>query len=162
MNSTAFIASVGAKYLNEAYGTSSGTNPTDSTRYFHEQYPAFAHIDPNSPAADRAYDAGAIIGLALAAAGSTQSADIRAAIYRVTDPKGTVVHAGKEEFIRGLAALHDGKPIRYEGVIGPVSFDALGDISGPFRLWRITGGAVVTIGEMSAADVSAVKRRSGG
>jgi branched-chain amino acid transport system substrate-binding protein len=162
MNSAAFISSVGAKYLNEAYGTSSGTNPTASTRYFQEQYPAFAHIDPSSPAADRAYDAGAIVGLALAAAGSTQSADIRAAVYRVTQPGGTVVHAGKEEFSRGLAVLRDGKPIRYEGVIGPVSFDASGDISGPFRLWRIVGGAVTTIGELSADEVSALKQRLGG
>ena len=162
MNSASFISSVGAKYLNEAYGTSSGTNPTASTRYFQAEYPAFAHIDPNSPAADRAYDAGAIIGLALAAAGSTQSSAIRAAIYRVTDPRGTVIHAGKDEFSRGLELLREGKPIRYEGVIGPVIFDASGDISGPFRLWKITGGAVTTIGEMSADDVSAIKQRIGG
>jgi branched-chain amino acid transport system substrate-binding protein len=161
MNSAAFIAGVGAKYLNEAYGTSSGTNPTASTRYFYDQYPAFAHLDPNSPAADRAYDAGAIIGLALAAAGSTQSAAIRAAVHDVTDPKGTVIHAGKDEFARGLALLRDGKPIRYEGVIGPVSFDAAGDISGPFRLWKIAGGVVTTIGEMSAAEVGAVEARIG-
>jgi branched-chain amino acid transport system substrate-binding protein len=162
MNSAAFIASVGAKYLNEAYGTSSGTNQTASTRYFREQYKAFAQLDPDSPAADRAYDAGAIIGLALAAAGSTQSAAIRAAVHSVTDPKGTVIHAGKEEFSHGLALLRDGKPIRYEGVIGPVSFDALGDISGPFRLWKIAGGVVTTIGEMSADDVGAVRARIGG
>ncbi len=28
MNSTDFISAVGAKYLNDAYGTSSGTNPS--------------------------------------------------------------------------------------------------------------------------------------
>ena len=162
MNSAAFITGVGAKYLNEAYGTSSGTQSTASTRYFYEQYPAFAHIDPNSPAADRAYDAGAIIGLALAAAGSTESAAIRAAIHRVTDPDGAVIHAGKDEFMRAFALLRDGKPLRYEGVIGPVSFDASGDISGPFRLWRIVGGSPMTIGEMSADDVVALRARVGG
>jgi ABC-type branched-subunit amino acid transport system substrate-binding protein len=162
MNSAAFISGVGAKYLNEAYGTSSGTNPTASTRYFYEQYPAYARIDPNSPAADRAYDAGAILGLALDAAGNTQPAAIRAAIYRVTDPTGAVIHAGKDEFVRALALLRDGKPIRYEGVIGAVSFDASGDISGPFRVWRITNGAPTTIGEMSVEDVSALRARIGG
>jgi ABC-type branched-subunit amino acid transport system substrate-binding protein len=162
MNSAAFIANVGAKYLNEAYGTSSGTSPTASTRYFYDQYPAYAHIDPNSPAADRAYDAGAIIGLALAAAGSAEPKAIRAAMYRVTDPNGAVIHAGKDELVHGLALARDGKPIRYEGVIGPVSFDPLGDISGPFRIWRITDGSVTTIGEMSVGDVSALKARIGG
>ena len=162
MNSAAFISGVGAKYLNEAYGTSSGTNPTASTRYFYDQYPAFAGIDPNSPAADRAYDAGAILGLALDAAGNTQSAAIRSAVYRVTDPSGAVIHAGKDEFVRALALLRDGKPIRYEGVIGAVSFDASGDISGPFRVWRITNGSPTTIGEMSVEDVSALRARIGG
>jgi branched-chain amino acid transport system substrate-binding protein len=188
MNSADFIAGVGAKYLSEAYGTSSGTNPTASTRYFYDQYPAYSKMDAGSPAADRAYDAAAIVGLAIAAAGGSaaggstaaaggsaaggstaaagsaadapQPAAIRTAIYRVTDPKGAVIHAGREEFARGLALIKEGKPVRYEGVIGPVSFDSNGDISGPFRLWRIVGGQVTTIGEMSGdgAAVSASER----
>jgi branched-chain amino acid transport system substrate-binding protein len=161
MNSAAFIAAVGAKYLNDAYGTSSGTTPTPSTRYFYDHYRAFSRLDPASPAADRAYDAGAVIGLAMAAADSRQSAAIRAAIFKVTDPKGVAIYAGKEEFSRGLALLRDGKPIRYEGVIGPVAFDEFGDISGPFRLWRISGGIVTTIGEMGVDDVAALKSRIG-
>jgi hypothetical protein len=44
--------------------------------------------------------------------------------------------------------LKAGKPIRYEGVIGPVSFDQYGDITGPFRLWKIVDGKVTTVGEM--------------
>jgi len=162
MNSAAFIAAVGAKYLNDAYGTSSGTTPTASTRYFYDHYQAFAHLDPASPAADRAYDASAVIGLAIAAADSLQSSAIRAAIFKITDPEGIPIHAGKEEFSRGLGLLHEGKAIRYEGVIGPVAFDKFGDISGPFRLWRITGGAVTTIGEMGVDDVASLKARIGG
>jgi len=162
LNSTAFITAVGAKYLNDAYGTSSGTTASPSTRYFAEQYQAYAHIDPSSPAADRAYDAGAIIGLALAAADSMQSNAIRAAIFKVTDPKGTAIHAGSQEFSRALGLLREGKPIRYEGVIGPVVFDAFGDISGPFRLWKLEAGTVTTVGEMSSEDVSSLKTRIGG
>jgi branched-chain amino acid transport system substrate-binding protein len=161
MNSADFIASVGAKYLGEAYGTSSGTSPTASTRYFNEQYPAFAHKDPASPAADRAYDAAAITGLAIAAAAHADAAGIRAAIFKVTDPQGTPIHAGREEFAKGLALLQSGRPIRYEGVIGPVSFDAQGDITGPFRLWKIVGGVVTTQGEMSAAEVATLKAKLG-
>ncbi len=50
--------------------------------------------------------------------------------------------------------IKDGKPIRYEGVIGPVAFDKYGDITGPFRLWKITDGKVTTDGEMSTEDVN--------
>jgi ABC-type branched-subunit amino acid transport system substrate-binding protein len=156
MNSSDFITSVGAKYLNDAYGTSSGTSPTASTEYFNANYKAFSNVDPANPAADRSYDAGAIVGLAIAAAPTQDSLAIRDAIYKVVDPNGTVIHAGKADFAKALALIKDGKPIRYEGVIGPVAFDQFGDITGPFRLWKITDGKVTTTGEMSTADVNAL------
>ena len=42
---------------------------------------------------------------------------------RCVDPNGTVIHAGKEEFAKALELIKDGKPIQYEGVIGPIAFD---------------------------------------
>ncbi|BBE73641.1 ABC transporter substrate-binding protein [Oharaeibacter diazotrophicus] len=157
MNSPDFIGSVGAEYLNEAYGTSSGTSPTASTEYFNANYKAFSGIEPSNPAADRSYDAGAIVGLAVAKAGGADSAKIREAIYAVLDPKGEPIHAGKDEFAKALKLIAEDKPIRYEGVIGPVAFDQYGDITGPFRLWQIKDGAVTTTGEMSTDDVAAIK-----
>jgi branched-chain amino acid transport system substrate-binding protein len=162
MNSPDFITSVGAKYLNDAYGTSSGTSPTASTAYFNANYKAFSGgIDPSNPAADRAYDAGAIVGLAIAAASAPEPAAIRDAIYKVTSKDGEVIHAGKAEFAKALDLIKSGKPIRYEGVIGPVSFDAYGDITGPFRLWKISDGKVTTVGEMSTDEVNAIKAKIG-
>src|SRR5271170_310034 len=157
MNSPDFISSVGAKYLNEAYGTSSGTSPTASTEYFDANYKAFSGgIDPANPAADRSYDAGAIVGLAIAAAPTQDSLAIRDAIFKIEDPAGAVIHAGKAEFAKALGLLKEGKPIRYEGVIGPVSFDKYGDITGPFRFWKIVDGKVTTTGEMSTDEVNAL------
>lgn len=161
MNSPDFIQSVGAKYLNEAYGTSSGTSPTASTEYFNANYKAFSNIDPANPAADRSYDAGAIVGLAIAAAASQESLAIRDAIFKIVDVKGTVIHAGKAEFAKALQLLKDGKPIRYEGVIGPIAFDKYGDITGPFRFWKITDGKVTTVGEMTTDEVNALKAKIG-
>ena len=161
MNSPEFIKNVGAKYLDDAYGTSSGTNPTPSTDYFMKNYKEFSGIEPTNPAADRAYDAGAIVGLAIAQAGKAESAAIKDAINKVLDPKGEVIHAGKDEFAKALKLIKDGKPIKYEGVIGPVSFDQYGDITGPFRLWRIQKGEVTTVGEMTTADVDAIKSKIG-
>src|SRR5277367_5807410 len=104
---------------------------------------------PANPAADRSYDAGAIVGLAIAAAPTQDPLAIRDAIYKIEDPAGAVIHAGKADFAKALELLKEGKPIRYEGVIGPVSFDKYGDITGPFRLWKIVDGKVTTTGEMS-------------
>jgi ABC-type branched-subunit amino acid transport system substrate-binding protein len=153
MNSTDFIEAVGAEYLNEAYGTSSGTSPTTSTEYFNANYEAFSGIAPSAPAADRSYDAGAIVGLAMAIAGSEDPAAIKDAIYKAVDPQGEPIYAGKEEFSKALALIKEGKPIRYQGVIGAVSFDKYGDITGPFRLWSIKDGKVETDSEMSSEDV---------
>ena len=161
MNSADFITNVGAEHLDDAYGTSSGTNPTASTDYFMKNYKEFSGIEPSNPAADRSYDAGAIVGLAIAKAGKADSASIKDAIAMVLDPKGEVIHAGKEEFAKALQLIKDGKPIKYEGVIGPVSFDQYGDITGPFRLWRIQKGEITTVGEMTTADVDAIKAKIG-
>lgn len=158
MNSTEFVEAVGAKYLNDAYGTSSGTEETASTKYFYDNYAKFSGgIEPSAPAADRSYDAGAIVGLAIAKAGSADAAAIRDAIPQVVADGGEVIYAGPEEFKKALALLKDGKPIKYEGVIGPVTFDQYGDITGPFRLWKIEDGKVVTTGQMSAEEVAKIK-----
>ena len=158
MNSTDFIEAVGAEYLEGAFGTSSGTTETESTKYFYANYEAFSGgIAPSAPAADRSYDAGAIVGLAVAKAGKAESDAIRDAIRSVVDPEGEVIYAGPQEFKKALALINEGKAINYQGVIGNVSFDQYGDISGPFRLWQIKGGEVVTNGQMTAADVAAVK-----
>lgn len=158
MNTADFIRDVGPRFLENAYGTSSGTTKTPSTEYFCSNYNAFAKdFECQAPAADRAYDAAAIVGLAIAIAGKPESAAIRDAIRKVVDPNGEVVHAGTDGFKKALELIKAGKPIKYVGVIGPVQFDQYGDITGPFRLWRIQNGQVTTQGEMSAADVDAIK-----
>lgn len=158
MNSSEFIEAVGAQYLDDAYGTSSGTVETASTRYFYENYGAISGgIEPNAPAADRSYDAGAIVGLAIAKAGSAGADAIRDAIREVVDPEGEPIHAGPEGFRKALALIAEDKPIRYEGIIGPVAFDENGDITGPFRLWRIQDGEITTLGQISAEEVGEIK-----
>ncbi len=161
MNEAGFIKDVGPQYLNDAYGTSSGTTKTPSTEYFAKEYPPFSKFDAGAPAADRSYDAAAILGLAIAQAGKAEPAAIRDAIRKVLDAKGATIYAGAAEFRKALGLLKEGKPIRYVGVIGPVQFDRYGDITGPFRLWRIKDGEVTTTGEMSAADVDQLKAKIG-
>jgi ABC-type branched-subunit amino acid transport system substrate-binding protein len=153
MNSEEFIKNVGAQYLEDAYGTSSGADKSASTDYFANAFKAYSGFDWQAPAADRSYDATAIAGLAIAQAGKAEPAAIRDAIRKVLDPNGTVIYAGAEQFKKGLALIKDGKAIRYVGVIGAVQFDKNGDITGPFRLWRIQKGQVVTTGDVPTDKV---------
>ena len=160
MNSADLIKGVGPQFLGNAFGTSSGTARSPSTDYFGRAYPGMSGgFDANAPAADRTYDATAIVGLAIAKAGKFEAAAIRDAIRDVTKAGGEVVHAGPEGFARGLQLIREGKPVRYVGVIGAVEFDRNGDIVGPFRLWRITNGEVTTTGQMSAEEVQGVQAR---
>ena len=64
-----------------------------------------------------------------------------------------MVNAGKDEFAKAIQLIKEGKPIKYEGVIGPIAFDQCGDITGPFRLWRIQDGEITTVAQMSTEDV---------
>lgn len=160
MNSADFIKGVGPQFLGNAFGTSSGTTSTPSTEYFGTAYPAMSGgFDAKAPAADRAFDAGAILGLAVAHAGKFEAAAIRDSIRKVTEPGGEVVHAGPTGFSRALQLIREKKPVRYVGVIGPVQFDRNGDITGPFRTWRIVNGEVTTLGQMSTEDVQAIQAR---
>jgi ABC-type branched-subunit amino acid transport system substrate-binding protein len=161
MNSADFIRDVGPRYLEKAFGTSSGTTKTPSTEYFAKAYPAMSGgFDAGAPAADRAYDAAAILGLAIAQAGKAEAGAIRDAIRKVTGSAGEVVHAGPEGMRKALSLIKEGKPVSYVGVIGPTEFDKNGDITGPFRLWRIANGEVTTTGQMSTEEVSAVKAKA--
>jgi len=153
MNSEEFIKNVGAQYLNDAYGTSSGTDKSPSTDYFSKAYPAYSGFDWQAPAVDRAYDATVIAALAMAQAGDAQPASIRDSIRKVLDAKGTAVYAGPDQLKQALSLIGQHQPIRYIGVIGAVQFDKNGDITGPFRLWRIQNGQVTTTGETSREQV---------
>jgi branched-chain amino acid transport system substrate-binding protein len=153
MNSEEFIKNVGAQYLNDAYGTSSGTDKSPSTEYFAKAFNSYSDFDWQAPAVDRAYDATVIAGLAIAQAGNAQPAAIRDSIRKVLDDKGTVVYAGPDQLKQALSLIGQHQPIRYVGVIGAVQFDKNGDITGPFRLWRIQNGKVTTTGETSRAKV---------
>jgi branched-chain amino acid transport system substrate-binding protein len=157
MNSMDFVTAVGAKYLNDAYGTSAGTEDTASTTYFNGAFKGFSNLDPGAPGAVQSYDSGALIGLAIAVAGKADSAGIRAALYKITGTGGTPVFAGPAGFKKALALIAAGKKITYEGVIGPIDFDQYGDITGPFREWKITDGKIVTKGEMSTAEVNKIR-----
>lgn len=161
MNAADFIKGVGPQFLNDkAFGTSSGTTRTPSTEFFATAYPAMSGgFDAGAPAADRAFDAAAILGLAVAHAGKFEAAPIRDSIRKVTEPGGEVVHAGPQGFARALQLIREKKPVRYVGVIGPVAFDRNGDIVGPFRTWKIAGGEVATVGQMAMEDVQAVQAR---
>lgn len=161
LDDDSFVKAVGAKYLQNAYGTSSGTVSSKSTDYFRSEFPKFSNMNATLPGADRAYDAAAILGLAITMAGKSDSIAIRDAMHKVLDPNGTVIGAGPAELKRGIDLLKQNKPIRYVGVIGPVQFDQYGDITGPFVSWKIAEGEKRVVGEIPLERINSLKAKAG-
>ncbi len=107
MNSEEFIKNVGAQYLEEAYGTSSGADKSTSTDYFANAFHAYSGFDWQAPAADRSYDATAIAALAIAQAGKATSIAPYLSIDTVADPADTraLIASGLKTFVK----IHDEK-----------------------------------------------------
>ena len=160
MNTAKFIQDVGAAAPERRLRDVVGHDEDPVDRVLRARVPGLrqrsrrARRPPTAPTTPRRSWASPI-----AQAGKAEPAAIRDAIRKVLDPRGTVVHAGAAEFRKAFGLLKEGKAIRYVGVIGPVQFDRFGDITGPFRLWRIQDGEVRTTGEMSAADVDQLKAK---
>ena len=75
----------------------------------------------------------------------------------VDTAQALLVRDASEIIAQGLAALKQGKAIRYEGPGGPTSFDSFHDSTGIFQVDTYSGsGAVQVTGNITAAQLRAV------
>jgi ABC-type branched-subunit amino acid transport system substrate-binding protein len=75
-----------------------------------------------------------IVALTLAKAGEATGTALRDTVRKITNGDGTIVYTAVE----GLAALKQGKAIKYSGASGPCTFTDIGDISDcKFRYNRV-------------------------
>jgi ABC-type branched-subunit amino acid transport system substrate-binding protein len=108
-----------------------------------------------APGAVHLYDGINLAALAMVEAKSTVPSVYAPFIAKVGDPSpgATVVYS----FAQGVAALKQGKAIRYEGPGGPTSFDSFHDSTGIFQIDTYSpSGAVQVAGNISAAQLRAV------
>jgi branched-chain amino acid transport system substrate-binding protein len=108
-----------------------------------------------APGAVHLYDGINLAALAMIEAKSTVPAVYAPYIVKVGDgtPGATVVYS----FAQGVAALKQGKAIRYEGPGGPTNFDSFHDSTGIFQIDTYSPtGAVQVNGNISAAQLRAV------
>jgi ABC-type branched-subunit amino acid transport system substrate-binding protein len=79
-----------------------------------------------------------IVALTIAKAGEATGTALRDNVRRITNSDATVVYTA----VDGLAALKQGKDIKYSGASGPCTFTDIGDISDcKFRFNRVDSGA---------------------
>jgi len=108
-----------------------------------------------APGAVHLYDGINLAALAMVEAKSTVPSVYAPFIAKIGDgsPGAVVVYS----YAQGLAALKQGKAIRYEGPGGPTSFVSYHDSTGIFQIDTYNGsGAVQVTGNLSAAQLRAV------
>ena len=108
-----------------------------------------------APGAVHLYDGINLAALAMVEAKSTVPSVYAPFIEKIGDGS-----AGAEvvySFAQGIAALNQGKAIRYEGPGGPTSFDSFHDSTGIFQVDTYSAsGAVQVAGNITAAQLRAV------
>ncbi len=143
MQAPEIIENVGAQYLNGTFGTAPGSKDTPSAKTFEETYTEEFGSTPPKPFMTNAYDAAAVISLAMQKAGSTDSEAIKNNLRDVANPPGEKVYAGPDEFEKAFQLLENGEEINYEGAGGTVNFNADGDVVSPIQVWKIEDGEIV-------------------
>ncbi len=108
-----------------------------------------------APGAVHLYDGINLAALAMVEAKSTVPSVYAPLIAKIGDgePGSMVVYS----FAQGIAALKQGKAIRYEGPGGPTNFDSYNDSTGIFQIDTYSAtGAVQVAGNITAAQLRAV------
>jgi branched-chain amino acid transport system substrate-binding protein len=130
------------------YGTSPGSDPDwEGFQRFVADFEAAYGVRPPLPFMDSAYDAVAVIGLAIAKAYvdgiEPTGTAIRDYVRAVSNTPGEVV--GVNQFEDAFHLLQIGADIAYSGAASDVDFDDVGDVITAVEVWRYEGGTIVSV-----------------
>ena len=143
MKSDNLISSIGAQYLEGAYGTAAKGLDTPASRSFDAAYTKAFGAKPSGPFINNDYDAMMILLLAIEEARSTDGEKIRDAITKVANAPGVVVGPG--EFAKAKSLIQSGVDINYEGAAGTQDFDQNGDVTSTFEHWEVQGDKIQSV-----------------
>ncbi len=145
LKSPELVENVGEQYLNGTYGTTPGSRETPSLETFNQEYEKEFGKPPPKPFMTNAYDAVAVIGLAIQRAGDNTSKAIRDNLRAVANPPGEAIYAGPGQFEKAIRLLNEGREINYQGAGSIVTFNKAGDVVSPIDIWKIERGQIKTV-----------------
>ncbi|BDW85478.1 ABC transporter substrate-binding protein [Roseicyclus marinus] len=140
MVSQALVDNFGAD-IDGSFGQNPGTD-SEGAAIFQGMATA-AGFDGTSPFSAEAYDAAALILLAMQAAGSTVPSEYAGSVMDVANAPGEPILPG--ELARGLELLAAGQDIDYVGA-SAVELIGAGESAGNYREIEIQGGALTVVG----------------
>ncbi len=150
-----FVEAVGADYLTEAYGIDNAQVEGESVTTFNSDWQEKFGSEPNGPGLHTMYDAAAVALLAMEQAGEATGTAIRDNVRKVTSDDGEQIFPGVEGFKKAKQLISEGKAIRYVGATGPLEFDENGDVVGPYLIWGVKDGKLVTLDKWDNERVTA-------
>jgi branched-chain amino acid transport system substrate-binding protein len=141
MYGQSLIDSIGDEINGKVIGTLPGLEGEAADKFA-------AHAEANGMDATgtyvpQSYDAGALIALSIAAAGSADRTGIRDKMMDVANAPGEKIYAG--ELAKGIELAAAGTDIDYEGATG-VELIGPGEARGSYRVYEITDNAAKTTG----------------
>ena len=163
MNDSAFVDTVGADLLKNAWFISPGTPANSSLEKMESDFQVRWDATPKGPGRNSGYDAGVLIGLAMVTADmrglDTSGSTLAKIIREITGPDGEQHYGGVDGLKAAIKAIKAGKTIWYVGATGPIDFDPYGDVATPFVMMKIEDGDYVDVGGISLEEVSEVKAK---
>ncbi len=163
MNDSAFVDTVGADLLKNAWFISPGTPANSSLEKMESDFQIRWDATPKGPGRNSGYDAGVLIGLAMVTADmrglDTSGSTLAKIIREITGPDGEEHYGGVDGLKAAIKAIKAGKNIWYVGATGPIDFDPYGDVATPFVMMKIKDGDYVDVGGISLEEVSEVKAK---
>ena len=88
-----------------------------------------------------AFDAAAVLALAIEKAGSDDPVAVRDELRSVANPPGEVV--GPADIAKALELVRDGKDVDYVGASGNVDFDEHGNVVSWMRVWYVEDNTII-------------------
>lgn len=143
MKAPEIIKNVGAKYVNDTYGTVAANPNQKLASWFKDHYRDEFGEMPPKPYIDTQYDAVVLMALAMSKGGAASREVIHGNLRRVANPPGHKVDA--RNLAEAFRLLKEGKEINYDGVSGSCDFDKFGDVPGSFEVWRFTKDGIKTV-----------------
>ncbi|MEN8893468.1 ABC transporter substrate-binding protein [Planktotalea arctica] len=126
--------------LNGSFGQIAGSDSPGTATY--SEMAAAEGFDGTSPFTPESYDAAALVMLAMQAAGSSASADLKDHIFHVANAPGEKIYPG--ELAKGLQIIKDGGDIDYVGA-SAVELIGNGESAGSYRQLKVVDGKFETI-----------------
>ena len=139
--SQSMFDAIGGNYFEGDFGISPGAPDSPGVQAFRRLYSERTDGDPSASLITEAFDAAAVLALAIEKADSDDPEDVRDALRAVANPPGEVVGPG--DIAKALELVREGKDINYVGASGEIDFDQYGNVVSTMRVWSVQNGQIV-------------------